>query len=134
MKYYPSYPTPHRAFSTTSQPSLAQPGQRRHDKVSMPTRFLPLICLTMRCVRRDRPGDLGVSVIAGQHCRPLEASADQIAPCRHVRWWLASDGHWGIMAHPYCFERQHGGIVGWRWCTRLDLQRRAGEMIPSSVG
>ncbi len=143
----PEHPT--ALFHDVAAIALAQPGAEPGAMMGFPCRpaLLPhLSRAVMRCVRtRSASTSLGVSVIAGQ--LPAAGSRHRLgAPCRHVRWWLASDGHWGMVSyiptacalvaglrrplghgklHPYCFERQHGGYRRVALCalSRLDLQR-----------
>lgn len=80
----------------------------------------------MRCVRtRSASTSLGVSVIAGQ--LPAAGSRHRLgALCRHVRWWLASDGHWGMVSYiPTALNVSMGGYRRVALCalSRLDLQR-----------
>lgn len=93
---------PHRAFprrrSHRTGLTRAEPGAM----MGFPCRpaLLPhLSRAVMRCVRtRSASTSLGVSVIAGQ--LPAAGSRHRLgAPCRHVRWWLASDGHWGMVSY-----------------------------------
>lgn len=102
MSAHPSCPSTPPRFSTTSQPShWPNPGgARRHDGFPCRPALLPhLSRAVMRCVRtRSASTSLGVSVIAGQ--LPAAGSRHRLgAPCRHVRWWLASDGHWGMVSY-----------------------------------
>ncbi|ABQ74228.1 hypothetical protein DSI35_28285 [Mycobacterium tuberculosis] len=112
----PEHPT--ALFHDVAAIALAQPGAEPGAMMGFPCRpaLLPhLSRAVMRCVRtRSASTSLGVSVIAGQ--LPAAGSRHRLgAPCRHVRWWLASDGHWGMVSYiPTALNVSMGGIVGWR--------------------
>lgn len=117
MSAHPSCPSTPPRFSTTSQPShwLNPGGARRHDGFLADPLYSSSVtsrnALCENAIGLNEPGRVCHRGSTAGRWKPAPIRCT-VQACALVAGLRRPLGHGKL--HPYCFERQHGGIVGWR--------------------